>query len=176
MVYSADREKIQNGDIGLVTKDGFIANQTNRAYERLRGYEGVYSHSLIFFRHYGRVFVMDMQPKGGDIRLASIHFRKKEYKDFVIVRPKDKVLIDGAMEAALYNIELYSKYDFGQAIDLWVNGMFGVKTKFGKSDKDVCSELTQYYAGQFDPMIGIISDFFPQDHLTYLGDKFELIK
>jgi len=170
--YYNIRKEIKDGDVIAYHGNGFMSKSIqffDKAY---------YNHVGIAKWIGNRLFTIDMWHFG--IEIVPMSRRMKTYKEFCIIRPKNKSsqFIDVVIDSVIEKIERDTKYDYFLLPRIALLKKTGIDlVNMGKKSRFICSELCQYFFNNLEidcyKNINLIT---PQDFIRKANeDKVELL-
>jgi hypothetical protein len=168
--YRAFRDKIQDGDIGLVWSNKPLA----RAIQHVDG--AFYHHSFVAFKKFNRVFCMDAHPdKGVNPAYLSHRIEQQKWKGMIFLRPNTgRIVINNALCRTFELADSFIPYDFVDILRI-LQYQYTGRWKQTATEKMICSEFTQYYCinlgfENHHPDNLKRPFFTPQDHLRVMDN------
>lgn len=174
--YVIIRDEICNGDI-ILTRGTSWLSKTIRFFDK-----SYYNHAGVVMKANDRLFIVD--SNAGGVKPEFLSVRLKDNEDFCIIRPSfwAQKEIDRALNQWLDTVETGIKYDTMLLLQIAIYRSTGIKTHFGKDNKDICSEAARREVRCLAPKEKcyefpfIKTDFItPWDFIVYADDKFKVL-
>jgi hypothetical protein len=165
--YYNIRSEIKDGDLVLYRGSRLLAKS-------IQYFDDAYYNHIGIVKWIGnRLFTIDMWYEG--IEILPLSRRIKGYKDFCVVRPKDKSpqLIDVSIDSVFEKVERDTQYDYFLLPRIAFYKKTGIDlVGMGKKSRFTCSELAQYFTNNLEincyKSINLIT---PQDFIRHKDDN-----